>query len=126
MEENLYYLKVRNIFTDSGGIRFRILDHKKDCIVVCRHSEIEIISPEIQIPFEKIPSLLESKSMTIIGCGYENERDKILLQNEISGIVKKYEISEKTKKIETLSDEHERLKKDSTATIEGIESLNSK
>ncbi len=103
-----YYTQIGNIIKE-GGSEFEIVGHKPAGLIIKKKSSIEKDLPEHELSFTELPELMASKKIIVSKCEndilcdlpYENERDKILLQNEITAI----ELSHKNKSLSGKNEE---------------------
>ena len=103
-----YYTHIGNIIKE-GGAEFEIIGHKPTSLTIKKKSNIEKDLPEHDLSFSELPDLMASKKIIVSKCEndilcdlpYENERDKVLLQNEITTI----ELSHKNKNLSSKNEE---------------------
>lgn len=114
--ETLYYLKTGNLVKDEHGNAYVIVSHSKDGIHIKRHDEFSGEYKEVFIKFSELISKLEGGKIKILGCIYENDRDKLLFLKEVALIGMEHEIAEYGKKINIMKKSHE-------DTMGGVEAL---
>jgi len=86
--QNNYYLKEGNVIKElKYGHHYRLKRCDKTHIHIVAASDLIASDKETSIDFPTLVSKMESKTIEIEGCPYENDRDKVLLANEISNIV---------------------------------------
>ena len=137
-QEGLYYLSLNNTLKDNvSGMTYKIVGYTSIGIELEHLSSVPIHIPTINFTFADLQSAVVDKRIEVEGHLYENDRDKILLQKEINGILKAYEIEEKETMAATAAEEasrlrgalegekmsHDKYKKDANDTIAGMEAM---
>lgn len=100
--EILFFLAIGRVIKETPQNNyFRIVSHSKEGITVCEHSKIKSKSAnQSEISFEDLIAGMDEKTYSVEGLVYENERDRALLQLEISAIKTNLELSELKKQHE--------------------------
>ena len=140
----MYYLKLHNIISDTYGKNFSIVGYEKDGINVMELSDANFYEGKtFPITFAELKEKIESKKFNIkfgvssASIPYETDRDKVLLQTEINGMVKsheKHELSETIEKVQAdtaslqeevkkVKEETEQVRQSSADTIAGMEAM---
>lgn len=126
-----YYLNIGNFINENGAI-YEIVSHKKDGIGVRRFSKIEKDTPEHGMYFDRIPSMLSEKAITVEAFKtidgismtqplvYETDRDKFLLQMEIDNIKKSFEVKEKAHEVAEAKQEVSQAKKEADELLNQV------
>ncbi len=92
--EKYYYLEHGSFLRESDGLRFQIISHGRDALMVKPYSEIDKNTEEMPIEYDHLINLLDTKKVIFEGKPYESERDILLLLNEIGKIKINFAISD--------------------------------
>lgn len=137
---NYYYLKIGNKINEwhDGKLsyKYEIVRFKKDGHgrVVAMFKEYSLTPGRPNVEFETaldaIQDFMDLKHYTIDGTIYETDRDKILLQNEIAGIIQAEEAKELVataelaqEKAAKVQEETDHVRQSSADTIAGMEAM---
>lgn len=102
-QAGLYYLKVNNLINEpSSGKKIKIVGYTKEGIRVVDFSVLLKPGEPVDIDFPTFTRYMDEKAISIDGYAYENDRDKALLQNEINGIIKAFELEEEARAKEAM------------------------
>ena len=89
-EEKLYYLKDGNIIKENtSNVNWKIVGVDKDGVHLTSHSALahKIVDKKLlTLTFAELVNLMDNKTIRIHEHPYENDRDKVLLENEIAKI----------------------------------------
>lgn len=142
-----YYLKVGNIIKEhhagAPAYAYEIVSFKKnvDGYMVAMVKEHSVTPGRPSVPFEillsAIVDYMDLKHYTVEGCTYETDRDKLLLKNEIAGIIASEDAKElgdtivatneraaaTEAELGSVKEESETLKSQMNDTIKGVEAL---
>lgn len=95
MKNNYYYLKIGNVIKEPKfNNSLRIVSLGRDGMKVADHSKIMKNNKEEDLDYTTFVSYMNFGDITIEGCAYETDRDKILLQMEIDNIKSSFEKDE--------------------------------
>ena len=117
--ENLFFIAIGNVIKESPfGYFYKILSHSKEGITCCEHSKTKNKNKEeFPISYEDLIAGMDEKTYSVEGMVYENERDKALLQLEISAIKTNIELDELKKSNESAIAEWAEKEKNYKAAI---------
>ncbi len=92
--EKFYYLQPGSFIKEADGLRYQIISHGREALIVKPYSEIDKNTEELPIEYDNLPNLLDTKAIAFEGKPYESERDIVLLYKEIAAIKTAFAIAD--------------------------------